>query len=519
MEEKQPNLYTNSRFFSFSKYTIILSLIIGTSFIIRLYFFPTQVPLNSDALLYFWYSSDILITEGLPRDWAPVNNGWPSLVGFLFTVFDSHDVFSLMQIQRWFSVIISIFLTIPAYFLCKKFVERKYAIIGASLISFDPRLLTNSFLGITDPLYLLLATSSLTLFLCSNKKLVYLSFALVSLATIVRAEGLFIFGILSIMFFIRYRKENYKVFFKYILVLGIFVIIIIPVSMYRIEVNGEDGIFSRVFSSGEQFNSNVIQNDSVNTNSENRIILGLEVFFKYFIWVMIPNFIIFIPLGIFLIFKNRNFKTNTIILSLGLLSLPALYAYTVPALDTRYLYVLFPIFSVISVISIERILRNVNKSNLIIVLIISCIIISSIMFYEFIKIDVQHEEESFKIMNKISSNIGGVNILDPEYSYLFSSQTINQWPTKYTEMNLVETFDTKNFDSLNEYVSNFKDKGLTHIIVDDKNERPQFLKEVFFEKNNSFLEKVYDSKEDGFVYHVKVFKINYDSFSKSIIND
>ena len=58
--------------------------------------------------------------------------------------------------------------TIPVYYLCKNFVARKIAIIGASLIAFDPRLIINSFLGITDPLNLLLISISLVLFLSNN---------------------------------------------------------------------------------------------------------------------------------------------------------------------------------------------------------------------------------------------------------------------------------------------------------------------------------------------------------------
>ena len=155
MHKNQPNLDTNSKFISFSKYTIFILAIIGVSLIIRVYFFPVQVPLTADALFYFWYSSDILQIGGLPNDWSPANNGWPVFVSFFFTVFDSKDVFTLMQIQKVLSVIISVLITIPVYFLCKKFVARKFAIVGASLVAFDPRFMINSFLGVTDPLYII----------------------------------------------------------------------------------------------------------------------------------------------------------------------------------------------------------------------------------------------------------------------------------------------------------------------------------------------------------------------------
>ena len=402
MQENLPNLDTNSRFFSFSKYTVILLTIIGISFIIRFYFFPTNVPLTADALYYFWYSSDIYQIGGLPKDWSPTNNGWPIFVSFFFTVSDSKDILTLMQIQRLLSVVISVLITIPVYFLCKKFVARKFAIIGASLVIFDPRLMINSFLGITDPLYLLLITTSLTLFLYSNKKLVYVSFVLVSLAILVRVEGFSFFLVLSVMFFIRYRKENYKVLVKYLLVLGILLVIILPANNYQSEINGNDNILMRNLSSGEKLLSNLINNDSTDNNSKNTSISGLQVFVKYLVWIMIPNFIIFMPLGLFLIFKKRNLEKNTIILSLGIMSLPALYAYTVPvALDTRYLYILFPMFSVLAVLSIERIVGKLNRSNIIIVIVISAIILTSVLFYDYKKIDYEHEKESFEIMKEI----------------------------------------------------------------------------------------------------------------------
>lgn len=106
------------------------------------------------------------------------------------------------------------------------------------------------------------------------------------------------------------------------------------------------------------------------------------------------------------------------------MSIPALYAYTVPALDTRYLYTLFPMFSVLAVLSIDRIIWKLDKSNIIIVIIVSAIIISSVLFYDYKKIDYEHEKEAFEIMNKISTIINGTNVLYPESSYFVTSQTI-----------------------------------------------------------------------------------------------
>ncbi|MEK7784316.1 MAG: hypothetical protein AAB658_02670, partial [Chloroflexota bacterium] len=78
----------------------------------------------------------------------------------------------------------------------------------------------------------------------------------------------------------------------------------------------------------------------------------------------------------------------------------------------------------------------------------------------------------------------------------------------------VITIPTDNFNSLEDYISESKDKGLTHIMVDNKKERQDFLVDVFNnESNYSYLKKIYDSKDDGYVYHVKVFKIDYEKFN------
>ena len=495
-----------------SKYFVFLLTIIGVSLLVRLYYFPFDVPLSSDALYYFWYSSDIYQIKELPSDWTPGNNGWPIFVSFFFSLFDSKDILTFMQIQRLLAVLFSILISVPVYFLCKKFVSKKFALIGATLIAFDPRLMINSFLGVTDPLYLLLIATSLTVFLFSNKKLVYFSFVLASFAIIVRGEGIFFFVVLSILFFIRYRKEGYSIIFRYLAVIGIFTLIILPISIYRMDVSGTDSIFVRSVVSATDVLSDIEKSEDI---SDNIILNGSKIFMQYLIWILIPTFIIFIPLGIFLIFKNRNFDKNAIILSAGIMMIPAFYAYTIPALDTRYLYVLFPMFSVLAVLAIEKFSQKLNRPNIIIIGIIFAVVIASLVFFDQQKIDYEHEKEAFEIIKEISPMVKGVNSLGKELRYFSTVQTIEQWPALYSEMNFDTTIiPVTEFNNLENFINATKDGGLTHIIVDDSKTNPTFLRDIFLEENNySYLNKIYDSKIDGFNYHVKVFEIDYQSFS------
>jgi hypothetical protein len=516
MTENEPRL--NFRKKLVSKYSIILVIIIGISCLIRFHYFPAEIPLTADALYYFWYSSDIYQIGGLPNNWTPVNNGWSIFVSIFFNMFGSNDIFELMQIQKILSTVISISITIPVYFLCKKFVARKFAIIGASLVAFEPRLMINSFLGITDPLYFLLISSGLVLFLSSNKKLVISSFFVISLATTIRGEGIvFLVGLL-ILFFIKYKKEKYKIIFKYIIIILIITTILLPVTMYRIDTNGQDPIFSRTISSTNDALSKVTQNGetdwTVNDRVNDRVFDGFKTLIQYLVWISIPNFVIFIPLGIFLIFRKRNFEKNTIIISGGLVLFPALYAYTFPefpALETRYLFLLFPIFSVFAVLSIERIIGKITKVNLLIVIILLTIVFSSIIFYDYKKIDYDHEKESFEIMKEVSLKVKGVNNLPTESRYLSTIQTINQWPTPYSEMKFnIEIISYQNEENLEDWILESKNKGLTHIMTDGNDKRSNVLKELFFEEMKyPYLEKIYDSRNHGFNYQLKIFEINY----------
>lgn len=191
--------------------------------------------------------------------------------------------------------------------------------------------------------------------------------------------------------------------------------------------------------------------------------------------------------------------------------IPAYYAYTIPALDTRYLYTLFPILAVLASIAIKKIVTKLDKENILLILIISSIIISSVLFYEYKKIDYEHENESFTIMKEISTKVKGVNNLPTESRYLTTIQTINQWPMPYSEIKSdIVIIPYQNEENLQDWISKSRYKGLTHIIIDSNEQRPNSLKEIFFEETKyPYLEKMYDSRNHGFDYQLKIFKINY----------
>ena len=496
------SIITNSPKITFSFLTIFF---IGLG--IRIYYFPFDLPLIMDGLDNFTYATAINYYGHLPVEWTPINNGWPIFLSFWFSIINLENTLQYMQLQRVISITISSLIMIPVYFLCKKYFDEKIALVGVALIAFDPRMILNSLLGITDSLFILLGITSLVLFLKYERKLMLISFILASCATIVRAEGLFLFFTLTILFFIKYKisKEILK---TYIPCLIVFMLILIPIIDYRIDVAGYDGIFQR----GALGATQIISMTDSDDNSE--IIDGLSLFAKYLGWIMIPNFLIFLPFGVILFFKHRKKETNFIIIFVVICSIPILYAYLRQAQDTRYLYALFPIFSLISLYSVKSYLEKFKRKDLIIFLMIAGILTSSIIFYEYKKIDYEKERELNEFAKSIPIVIGGLNYHPTVTQYIGPSEVKEEWPfVFYDETRKIETVQTNNYNNLSDFISNNKNK-LTHLIIDDNSNLPDFLNEIYHnEEKFKYLNKIYDSKSMNYNFEIKIFEIDFEKFN------
>ena len=84
-------------------------------------------------------------------------------------------------------------------------------------------------------------------------------------------------------------------------------------------------------------------------------------------------------------------------------------------------------------------------------------------------------------------------------------------------------FSLTNYEKIDDLLLNERDNGLTHIVADNsqnpKNQRPEFLVNIYENENEyKFLKKIYDSKENEFEYHMKIFEIDYELFDEYINN-
>ena len=284
-------------------------------------------------------------------------------------------------------------------------------------------------------------------------------------------------------------------------------------SIIRSEEIGHDGLTERI-----SMGMNHV-NDAGNDNQFGIISIftdGLVNMLKFLAWSQIPYLIFFVPIGIILMVKKINkFEISLILIGIFAL-LPTIYAYSF-ASDSRWIFPAYPIFCILSAISIKYFLQKTTKPKNFMIVIFSIIIVSSIVFLDWKDIDKEHELEIYNLSLEIQNRASGVNMFFPEASYLNVAvlSKIDNFPIPSNEYleKAVKRIWYNESNSIEEVIINGKEKGLTHLVIDNNINRPQFITDVLInEENFPYLIKEFDSLENNYKYELKIYKIDFEKF-------
>ena len=506
---------------------VILSAIITIGIAIRILFVSFEIPLNSDNFAYFMYAIDHSLGQNSTMQVS--NNGWPLFVSFFFSLYNSDNFLDYMALQRILSVVISSLTAVPIYFLCSKFFDEKFALLGSLIFVFEPRIIQNSTFGITDPLYILLIVIGMVFILSSGYKKNYLAFIAIALASTVRIEGLFLLPAFVFVFFLKNPINKEKIFHISVSIL-IFILIISAVGILRMDESGSDNFLSRVNDSTKELTNS--PETKIHGNTINLVSAGLFNTFKFIGWSQIPMLIFVVPIGFVLMIKDR--KSIKFVLGMSFfIILPVIYAFSFSS-DTRYLFPLYPLFCLLSLFLFRWIYENKNRFfKISLISLIVLIAISSPLFLIWKDIDRNHESEIYEIMKEMIPSNAVVNNFEPESSYVFSAEIsqMNNFPKTWEEISTnTAVVQIKGVNSMDEVLTQsgyHKDRfgrtffveKISYLVVKEDN-NPVFLNDVFEnEEKYPYLIKQYDSAEHGFSYHVKIFKVDYNRYFEFINNE
>jgi uncharacterized membrane protein len=193
--------------------------------------------------------------------------------------------------------------------------------------------------------------------------------------------------------------------------------------------------------------------------------------------------------------------------------LPSLYAYTVPALDSRYLFPILPILCIIGAFSFKIYFENRKYKKIIITTIIIIVIISSVLFLNYKNINIEEEQEFIELANIVNNNTETILFVNsPILAHLGTAKLSEskEFPVISSEYeNDAIVLISLDFD-IEDFILNMKKHGITHVVIDEQINNPKIIIEVFdnYDKYEN-IEKIFDSQENGFNYKISIFEIKY----------
>ena len=487
--------------------------------------------------------------------------GWSIFISPFYLLTDSTDLLDYLNITRILSIAISTVTIIPMYILARRFFDEKYSLMASCLFAFEPHLNYNSVLGLSEPLFILgVVLASIFILQKNHNWYFYLSFLLAGIVWWVRFNGLIMVMILSIVFFVVYKPSS-KNFLKYLVCIGLFLIIVSPILIQRYDQFGDPLYFALSDNHfiGDAYSnyavntkdieysaSDYIQNNGVISFVERFGLTGLHIMALDMFKMLFPYLIFLLPFGV--LFSIRSFaqdkdyiKSIWILLLVNLGSLIMVFSIWG---DMRFMYHVFPFIIIISTIVIQRVVKHglstfqfsEKQKNFFLVGVISIVIISaSILTLRMNESDELLDQERIEFSKLLTQKFNGKISAGGDVLRLLTYTQLQDSPHLFKEFKTSaydfsigrdsDLFASENMlertllyaKSLDELIEVGKEYDLKYIAINKeqpKNDWFGYLTNLYDEgEKYPFLTKVLDTKEIGFKkFKVKVFEINYDKF-------
>lgn len=537
----------------FSKTNIVLSLaFIGViSVIFKLYLADFTVPVFSDALEYTQHS--ISISQGQFLQHPQRHSGWPFLQSIFMIFLNTENFLDYSNTSKILSISVSTLTIIPVYLLSNRYFDSRFALLATAFFAFEPRLIQNSTLGFSEPLFIFIMVFSIFCATKNEKKFLILSFILAGILWWIRPNGFILFFMITVIYFVRFRFSK-KTIQNLLIYSFIFSLIITPLLLQRYEQFGDpmyNWIGERIWVGEYSHSRSLVSGDSysyLDFISDN----GLQSFFKEFIfdgsltlfstlsYMMLPYLVFLAPSGMIFCLKNRI--SNNSLFPISFVLLISLLASVIPFTvipDKRLILYVFPFLIIFSTLSLNYFFNKIsffnNHSKLFFIIIFSLLIItSSFMISRYTKSEQLSEQEQLDFTKFLIKNFEGKLLFEPfNTQKYFNHPSIYEKPDTFLSIKITENwkegdpffdYPTQKLSRISVYGENIREllengekRGLTHIMVTPESTSFfDFVNQLYFEENKyPFLTLVYDSTYfDHKYFHVKVFEINYSEFHK-----
>ena len=487
----------------FSKPIISLTIILLLGFLLRVFFTPFDLQSRSnDAFVFLLYALEF-------QNSLDYIGGqyfmWSGLLAIFFIPFhfDNYDgYFTVLEIV---SISISTLSGIVLYFIAKKIIHKKFALLATAFFVLEPNIIENSIFGVTEPLFILIGLCSFYFAIQKNTKLLLLSFIFAGLAFDTRPNGIILLIIaLSSIYF---QKQSKKQFLK----LGsigilLFLIAISPVLIDNLGNVGYIGLLD------SETRKNTPSFELVSGYSDNIYVTAFITDIVHIFRISVPYLILFAPIGFFLSLKRLDLPIKLIIITILSSIIIAIPQYTV-SVEFRNLFFITPFLALFSALGIEYFVENKKAKNLLIIFLVIGLLVTSYNFLREMQPDPELilEKEMFGkfVVTSLKGNISGEDWIFIEQNMKWISVGIVdeiQNPLYFVKPNYV----IHNADDLVEFI---KDRKIDYLIISaEEGNRFKIFPDIYFnEEKYPYMENIFNSDEHDYKkYRNKIFKINQE---------
>jgi len=232
--------------------------------------------------------------------------------------------------------------------------------------------------------------------------------------------------------------------------------------------------------------------------------------------ISVPYLAIFVPFGIIMALRNFDLQKKVLFAAIIISLIIAIPQYTI-SMEYRNLFFITALFSILAAIGVQSITNNIKLKNIFLILLVAGLLLVS---YNFLRerYEIDHELVSEKeIFGKyVVNNYQGVIMGDMKLDTMLQIEKVKfelgpgggEYNDKINFLSPALKLDT------HEKLMNFANqKKISYLIMDDVSDRhfPAF-QEIFYNENNfPYLEKVFDSQQEGYKkLRVKIFEIDYN---------
>ncbi len=495
----------------FAKTFLVIAIVTIIGLIIRIYFTPWNLPLNSpDAFIYM--IEGLAYTKG---DFTYFNPRflWPAFNSIFFMFFNFDNYLGYATIMRIVTISISV-ATIPiVYLVSKQIVKEKYALLATILFTIEPNLVENSIFSISESMFIFLGLIAFYFAMQKNDRYLLFAFLFAGLSFDTRLNGIVLFIVVVYSCLTRVKTKRTWL----IILIGLCIFVAISSNHIINPLLNEAPLFPIIGNTIDTISNERSYISTSELDSSNILSNALKNEFLHIIRISIPYLFVLFPFGIIIALINLNNQTKLVFVAIIATLAIAIPQYTMSN-EYRNLFFLTPFLCIFSAIGIQKLVEKVDMKNIFLILLVAGLILLSVNFLrDRYNIDEVYFLEKDDFGKYIADNFEG-NIAGNMRLEITRNMPDLRLGSSHFNDKLAFFGPDITVNSIPHLMEYSEKNKINYLVIEEQIKQkhyPVFNEILINKKQYVYLEEVFDSDSlDYKKLKAKIFKINWRQYNE-----